>query len=216
MEELCSTVFNSVFVHRFKDSQEVVRYVTHQKHCLPVQFIFCFHALSSPLLWVHLSGCLEYHLCLLSTHPLPISARTHTHCFTPSLSLLLSLSLTHFLPLSLSLSHTISHLSSLFFSISLSVSALCTRHIGTWLALDPTHYFKDDYLKYIGWMCFDYSAAVRKEAVRSVRKLLKVETSNWIQCSDLLQFSMFFYVKPCYYALNKLTFNTSLLHSFNF
>ena len=122
MEELCSTVFNSVFVHRFKDSQEVVRYVTHQKHCLPVQFIFCFHALSSPLLWVHLSGCLEYHLCLLSTHPLPISARTHTHCFTPSLSLLLSLSLSHTSSHSHSLFHTQSLTFPPYFSPSLSLS----------------------------------------------------------------------------------------------
>ena len=53
-------------------------------------------------------------------------------------------------------------------------SALCTRHIGDWLPLDPHRFYKDDYLKYVGWMCFDYSAAVRKEAVRSVGKLLKV------------------------------------------
>ena len=62
--------------------------------------------------------------------------------------------------------------------------ALCTRHIGDWLPLDPVRLYKDDYLKYIGWMCFDYSAAVRKEAVRSVGKLLKVSQftfhSNYI------------------------------------
>ena len=66
----------------------------------------------------------------------------------------------------------------LFFLFSFYVSyctrALCTRHIGDWLPLDPVRLYKDDYLKYIGWMCFDYSAAVRKEAVRSVGKLLKV------------------------------------------
>lgn len=55
-----------------------------------------------------------------------------------------------------------------------AVRALCTRHIGDWLPLDPAKYYKDDYLKYIGWMCFDYSAAVRKEAVRSIGRLLKV------------------------------------------
>ena len=55
-----------------------------------------------------------------------------------------------------------------------TVRALCTRHIGNWLPLNPAKYYKDDYLKYIGWMCFDYSAGVRKEAVRSIGKLLKV------------------------------------------
>jgi hypothetical protein len=32
MEELYNTVFNSVFVHRFKDSQECVRYSTMSDH----------------------------------------------------------------------------------------------------------------------------------------------------------------------------------------
>lgn len=57
-----------------------------------------------------------------------------------------------------------------------AIRAQCTRQIGDWLPLDPTRLFKDQYLKYIGWMCFDYSAAVRREAVRSVGKLLKAES----------------------------------------
>ena len=63
---------------------------------------------------------------------------------------------------------------SLILFLVLYFRALCTRHIGDWLPLDPSRLFKDDYLKYIGWMCFDYSNTVRKEAVRSVGKLLKV------------------------------------------
>jgi cohesin complex subunit SA-1/2 len=57
-----------------------------------------------------------------------------------------------------------------------SIRALCTRQIGDWLTSDPNHYFKDEYLKYIGWMCFDHSAAVRREALRSVSKLLTAES----------------------------------------
>jgi hypothetical protein len=38
--------------------------------------------------------------------------------------------------------------------------------------------YKDVYLKYLGWMCLDYSADVRKEAVRSIGKLLKVRMSS--------------------------------------
>lgn len=59
-----------------------------------------------------------------------------------------------------------------------TVRALCTRHIGDWLPLNPAKYYKDDYLKYIGWMCFDHSASVRKEAVRSIGKLLKVQNES--------------------------------------
>jgi hypothetical protein len=38
--------------------------------------------------------------------------------------------------------------------------------------------YKDVYLKYLGWMCLDFSADVRKEAVRSIGKLLKVRMSS--------------------------------------
>jgi cohesin complex subunit SA-1/2 len=57
-----------------------------------------------------------------------------------------------------------------------SIRALCTRQIGDWLPLDPDCYYKDEYLKYVGWMCLDHSAAVRREAVRSVGKLLTAES----------------------------------------
>jgi hypothetical protein len=66
---------------------------------------------------------------------------------------------------------TLKYLSSILHS---PFRALCTRHIGDLLPLDPTRMYKDVYLKYLGWMCLDYSADVRKEAVRSIGKLLKV------------------------------------------
>ena len=50
----------------------------------------------------------------------------------------------------------------------------CTRHLGDWMALDPDRFYKDEYFKYIGWMCYDHTGAVRREAVRSFGKLLKV------------------------------------------
>jgi hypothetical protein len=56
-----------------------------------------------------------------------------------------------------------------------TLRAQCTRHIGDWLSLDPARLFKDDYLKYLGWLFFDYSSVVRKEAVLSFKKLLQAE-----------------------------------------
>jgi cohesin complex subunit SA-1/2 len=56
-----------------------------------------------------------------------------------------------------------------------SVRALCTRRIGDWLLTDPERLFKDDYIKYVGWMTFDHSAPVRREAVASVGKLIRAE-----------------------------------------
>ena len=57
--------------------------------------------------------------------------------------------------------------------------------------------YKDVNLKYIGWMCLDHSAVVRKEAVRSIGKLLKVRTYNALPCSALLRSTLLYSAVLC-------------------
>ena len=55
------------------------------------------------------------------------------------------------------------------------VRALCVRRLGDWLTADPARLFKDEYVKYAGWATFDHNGAVRRQAVRSLAKLLHVD-----------------------------------------
>ena len=56
-----------------------------------------------------------------------------------------------------------------------NVRALCVRRLGDWLSSDPERLYKDEYVKYAGWATFDHAQVVRKEAARSVGKLLHVK-----------------------------------------
>ena len=53
-----------------------------------------------------------------------------------------------------------------------NVRALCVRRLGDWLSADPVKMYKDEYVKYAGWATYDHAAVVRREAVRSLGKLL--------------------------------------------
>lgn len=66
------------------------------------------------------------------------------------------------------------------------VRRVCAGHLGTWITLDPVHNVKDEYLKYIGWLCSDKASSVRLEAVRCIDKLLNV--------SAFLPFFPFFFI----------------------
>lgn len=55
------------------------------------------------------------------------------------------------------------------------VRAICTRHLDEWIAFDATRPLKVEYLKYLGWMCSDYSHKVRMEAVKALHRLLSVK-----------------------------------------
>lgn len=54
-----------------------------------------------------------------------------------------------------------------------SVRASCAHHLGEWISGDVTDVLKDEFLKYIGWMCSERSAAVRLEAVLSFSKIVQ-------------------------------------------
>ena len=54
------------------------------------------------------------------------------------------------------------------------IRAMCSAYIGDWLRLDPGEWYKDEYLKYLGWMCADHCNKVRLETIGSVAKLIDV------------------------------------------
>ena len=69
------------------------------------------------------------------------------------------------------------------------VRALCVRRLGDWLTSDPDRLFKDEFVKYAGWATFDHNTAVRRQAVRSLSKLLQPdEDGNDDQAKSLTSF----------------------------
>ncbi|RYH17183.1 hypothetical protein EON65_28975 [archaeon] len=50
----------------------------------------------------------------------------------------------------------------------------CVRHIHNLILYDMTKPLKTEYLKYLGWACFDYAHSVREEAVKAIKKLVQV------------------------------------------
>ena len=55
------------------------------------------------------------------------------------------------------------------------VRCSCAAHLGEWLPIDPASCFRDEYLKYLGWMCSDRDTNVRREIVKSIDKLLEAK-----------------------------------------
>lgn len=55
------------------------------------------------------------------------------------------------------------------------IRSLCSKHIGEWLTIYPSQWFKDEYLKYLGWMTTDYDAQTRHDAISSIEQLLACE-----------------------------------------
>jgi hypothetical protein len=52
------------------------------------------------------------------------------------------------------------------------IRALCTRHIGVWLSIDPERLYSDQYIKYVGWMTSDHEDIVRLASIKSFQMLL--------------------------------------------
>ena len=48
------------------------------------------------------------------------------------------------------------------------IRASCATALGQWVTLDPEYFYKDEYLKYLGWLCCDQSHTVRRQAIRSI------------------------------------------------
>ena len=48
------------------------------------------------------------------------------------------------------------------------------RHLLTFVRFDPVHPVRVDALKYLGWGCGDYAAAVRLESIRAIQELVQV------------------------------------------
>ena len=71
-----------------------------------------------------------------------------------------------------------------------NVRALCVKRLGDWLSSDPERLYKDEYVKYAGWATFDHAHVVRKEAARSVGKLLLVKGAQ--AQGSILHLSAFF------------------------
>ncbi len=55
--------------------------------------------------------------------------------------------------------------------------AACAFHLGEWIASDVTEVLKDEYLKYIGWLCSERCGAVRSEAVNALSKIVHATES---------------------------------------
>ena len=54
------------------------------------------------------------------------------------------------------------------------IRLLCVENLEQFIRLDSSKAIKTEYLKYLGWSCYDYSHAVRFEAVRSLNSLVQV------------------------------------------
>lgn len=64
------------------------------------------------------------------------------------------------------------------------VRAICIRHVNEWVLFDVKRDIKVETLKYIGWACSDYSAAVRLAAIHAMEELIQVMLSNQIPHVD--------------------------------
>ena len=54
--------------------------------------------------------------------------------------------------------------------------------------LDPEFFYRDDYLKYLGWLCCDPAGPVRRQAVRAVVRVLNAKSeaepiTNFVEVS---------------------------------
>lgn len=65
-----------------------------------------------------------------------------------------------------------------------AVRASCAYHMGEWISSDVLEVLKDEYLKYIGWLCSERSSTVRLEAVLAFSKIVQV--SSYPTCFALL------------------------------
>ena len=54
------------------------------------------------------------------------------------------------------------------------VRTTCAYHFGEWICCDIKDTLKDEYLKYIGWLCSERNHYVRKEAVIALSKIIQV------------------------------------------
>ena len=53
-----------------------------------------------------------------------------------------------------------------------TIRAKATQYIGDWLAIHPLEWCKDEYIKYLGWMCSDHDTETRMEAILSIDRLV--------------------------------------------
>lgn len=56
------------------------------------------------------------------------------------------------------------------------VRELCANHLGMWIVIDPHSLYSDEYIKYLGWMCSDRAAAVRRAVLGALNALLDHES----------------------------------------
>ena len=55
-----------------------------------------------------------------------------------------------------------------------AIRVTCAYHIGQWITIDVSELLKDEYLKYIGWLCSEPSRDVRLEAVIALSHVVQV------------------------------------------
>jgi hypothetical protein len=67
-----------------------------------------------------------------------------------------------------------------------SVRIVCLSKLTDWILEDPSHYYDDEYLKYICWMTFDASPQVRKESLISLSRVIDNEAAG-ANASDRLR-----------------------------
>ena len=53
----------------------------------------------------------------------------------------------------------------------------CICHLNDFILFDATHTIRVEYLKYLGWACYDHADSVRLQAVQSVISLIEVRIS---------------------------------------
>lgn len=53
-----------------------------------------------------------------------------------------------------------------------AIRAKATQYIGEWLSIHPVDWCKDEYIKYLGWMCSDHDTDTRMEAILSIDRVI--------------------------------------------
>ena len=64
---------------------------------------------------------------------------------------------------------------------NVDIRVTCAFHIGQWIAIDVDELLKDEYVKYIGWLCSEPLKEVRLEAVKALAHIVQVIRSSSVR-----------------------------------
>lgn len=54
----------------------------------------------------------------------------------------------------------------------------CAEALGSWMAAYPSYFFKEEYLRYMGWMLSDAQSSMRLEIAKQITRIMKSEANH--------------------------------------